>query len=669
MSGGDDTFTTQCNVTLDGDMKFAAFTVSSGDTLDLNGQRIETSDKLDIVGTLTDGGDKSLAVCNNIDTTGTGRNISGESDLILNGSGNVYWGATGGGWNTTFFNGGAYDTWAGQNVFGTTLIGSGDLDVLHDTTFNNIKVATGGELDGNSSTLTATGDFNAAGGLIGKSALSLNGSSDYVDCGTDTSLDLVNAITLEAWVKAEGSESYPRIVSKQAVTGRSTNESCYQLGLREGATAGPRFSVGGVFDIYSGSEAATTDNTDFGDIVDGKWHHLVGTYDKVNTRMYLDGKKIYDSTANTAVIRTNSSEPLTIGVSEFDDVKEYYYDGLLGRVSIWSVALTQTQIRDMMFKNYTDATTTNCVAWYQFDEGTGVDVADSTTTNDGTYNGAWAGAGTFTYGTSTLVMSGTGTLDMKYPLNLVYNLTVSGTTTIKNTGDPSGVIDVKGATCNIAGTLLSSSSEALRLYGSTPTSDNITLSLGNAATSIPDLHVLYAYAGGTTTLPALTTKRIFVNGAIALLSGDATITEELQVASNATFKPNGNTTTSKLVDLNGTATLNLQNSSTLILSNTSGLTSESGVTLLAGPGCVISGTSAATTFKSQNDWSVVGKVENLNVTNEELKVTGQVINCTGDIIQQHPSQDANQQLDYDTADDRDIQFGVPDLDKNTELVT
>ena len=64
---------------------------------------------------------------------------------------------------------------------------------------------------------------------------------------------------------------------------------------------------------------------------------------------------------------------------------------------------------------------------------------------------------------------------------------------------------------------------------------------------------------------------------------------------------------------------------------------------------------------------VVGKVENLNVTEEELSVTGQVINCTGDIIQQHPTIDHDQQLDFDTADDRDIILGRY-LDKNTELI-
>ena len=65
--------------------------------------------------------------------------------------------------------------------------------------------------------------------------------------------------------------------------------------------------------------------------------------------------------------------------------------------------------------------------------------------------------------------------------------------------------------------------------------------------------------------------------------------------------------------------------------------------------------------------SVVGNIENLNVTNEELNVTGEVINCTGEIHQWHPALDDAQQLDRDTAEDRDINLGR-DLDKNTELV-
>ena len=67
--------------------------------------------------------------------------------------------------------------------------------------------------------------------------------------------------------------------------------------------------------------------------------------------------------------------------------------------------------------------------------------------------------------------------------------------------------------------------------------------------------------------------------------------------------------------MRNTASLTL-NSSTLKFTNTQGFDiNYTGNTLSAGPGCVISGTSAGTTFKSQNDWAVVGNLTNLNVTN------------------------------------------------------
>ena len=57
-----------------------------------------------------------------------------------------------------------------------------------------------------------------------------------------------------------------------------------------------------------------------------------------------------------------------------------------------------------MFKNFTDATTTNCVGWWQFDEGTGTTAEDlspnGTDFTVGTLaksaEASWAGAGSIT---------------------------------------------------------------------------------------------------------------------------------------------------------------------------------------------------------------------------------------------------------------------------------
>ena len=63
----------------------------------------------------------------------------------------------------------------------------------------------------------------------------------------------------------------------------------------------------------------------------------------------------------------------------------------------------------------------------------------------------------------------------------------------------------------------------------------------------------------------------------------------------------------------------------------------------------------------------MGDIENLDVIDQELVISGKVINCTGDIIQWHHSQDFDQRFDADTADDRDVRLGGPALDNANHL--
>ena len=62
-------FTTQNNITLDGDMKFGTFTVSPGDTLDFNGQRAEFSGTLDNSGNMDIDGALIFAADLNLDSS------------------------------------------------------------------------------------------------------------------------------------------------------------------------------------------------------------------------------------------------------------------------------------------------------------------------------------------------------------------------------------------------------------------------------------------------------------------------------------------------------------------------------------------------------------------------------------------------------------------------
>ena len=646
-------------VRLDGDMEFDAVTVNSGDTLDLNGQRAEFSGLLSSSGTIACGTD-ALVVADSVNTSST---TSGNMNLIETGDGHTHT-LTSSTITNWFLNGGTISNSAHGHAADNIIVGAGKLDVGNNlassTPLVNVTTATGAELDGNTHTLTMSGDFTTSGGLIGKSALNLTGSEEVT--GTDN-LDEVatsNRVTVEAWFKATTDANYRAIFSRGTAWGTGN------IYLYMNSDGNIQFSM---HDL-----GATVTSTTAG-LADGKWHHAAATYDQTNLKLYIDGK-LEATFASTAGLNTQT------GGFKIGDRSGANWEGQIGRVSIWDAALTEAQIREMLFYDFATADSeatipdANCIGWWQFDEGTGTAVADSSTNNaDGTLNSAaWAGAGTFTYGTSTLVFAKSGTQKINY-LNGedIKNLTVNdgSTTELHCIDSTDGFLDVYGnVTVN----------EKLRSPSSGSTQSVLrfrevgTLTIGSdvKTTALSDLYMLnIRLSSGTMDIPELTTQRLrLVIGATARATGDLTLTQDLTVNSGTTFNANGNTIAAKVVDINGTSTFTL-GASALVLNNISGgLTSESGVTLNAGPGCTIGGDASGqkVPFESQNGFQIVGNIDDLNVTNEELTVIGTVTNCTGDILQFTPGHDSTLSLETDTAEDRDIRLGGPSLDNANHLI-
>ena len=64
------------------------------------------------------------------------------------------------------------------------------------------------------------------------------------------------------------------------------------------------------------------------------------------------------------------------------------FDGYLCNIGIWEAVLTQAQVKSIMWKQYTDLTTTesdNLIHWWALDEGTGTSATDSKGGNTGTF--------------------------------------------------------------------------------------------------------------------------------------------------------------------------------------------------------------------------------------------------------------------------------------------
>ena len=284
----------------------------------------------------------------------------------------------------------------------------------------------------------------------------------------------------------------------------------------------------------------------------------------------------------------------------------------------------------------------------------------------------WAGAGTFTKGTSTLTLTGSSK-NITYTGNeVVQNLTISGSYTMNDVAG-NGYLKSDG-NLNISGTLASAGSE----YFAMDSGGTITLT----SATITGLYKIYlAHTSGTVSVPACTTPRLFIagSGGTTQATGDLTITEELEVNSGATFNANGNTIAAKIVDVNG-GTLNLSNSAlNFSVTATSDDFSMTDASTLTTGNTTITGYASATktpaTLPSAGDFEVVGDVKWLDIASGgDLTVVGSVIDCsfadsTANIRQWHHTLDTQQLLDADEAGDDDLRLTKPAFDNSHELMT
>ena len=152
-------------------------------------------------------------------------------------------------------------------------------------------------------------------------ALNLDGNS-WAEVHDNASLDITNTITLEAWVYWDGTANDDGILGKW---GDASSDRCYMLYAGNGTQV--LLFINSV-------------NIQFNGMTTG-WYHIVGTYDKVDMRLYVDGIQRSSSTSLTADIQTNS-KPLEIGTYRYAGLRNYTNPIALPR--IYNRALTATEV-------------------------------------------------------------------------------------------------------------------------------------------------------------------------------------------------------------------------------------------------------------------------------------------------------------------------------------
>lgn len=157
-------------------------------------------------------------------------------------------------------------------------------------------------------------------------ALDFDGVDDYVDCGDGLDFDIV---TVAAWVNVSGGSGERSIVNNWDVAGYGLAYNLYDLGkFHFGIRINGHYSL-----VYSDAI-----------IQQGKWYHVVGTYDGENGYLFVNGIKQADVILESGTI-TDSPVPLLIGANpDTIHAPDKVFNGKIDDVQIYNYALDAGEI-------------------------------------------------------------------------------------------------------------------------------------------------------------------------------------------------------------------------------------------------------------------------------------------------------------------------------------
>ena len=186
---------------------------------------------------------------------------------------------------------------------------TGGADAIKDSTSND-----------NDGTDVGSPNLDVAGQIDGADAF--DGTDDYVDLGNKDSLDITDAITIEAWLKGDYSSS-PGIVS-QGTGGKAIN---YRFGVQIDSTGGLWCNIGDGAEWNGGYF--------FTSLGANQWHYIAFVVSDAELNAYLNGTKSpteYDRT----IINPSATVKTVIGAMDRGNAKKFH--GIIDEVRISDTA-------------------------------------------------------------------------------------------------------------------------------------------------------------------------------------------------------------------------------------------------------------------------------------------------------------------------------------------
>ncbi|MDP1629485.1 MAG: LamG-like jellyroll fold domain-containing protein, partial [bacterium] len=199
----------------------------------------------------------------------------------------------------------------GNKYFATsTLMAHWPMDELSGSTV--------ADKSGFGNTGTAVGTVATSG--INYIARQFNGTSDYVNCTNNSTLQITTG-TVEAWIKTSGAgSSYRGIVVKQVAYGMFLNDNIF-----------------GIYDWGAGAWRSSGVN-----LADNNWHHVAFTFQSGvpnGTFLYIDGSRV----ATTTMTISNQTVGVALGQGTIPGPSQNF-SGIIDEVRIYNRALPLYEI-------------------------------------------------------------------------------------------------------------------------------------------------------------------------------------------------------------------------------------------------------------------------------------------------------------------------------------
>lgn len=195
-------------------------------------------------------------------------------------------------------------------------------------------------------------------------AMEFNGVDQFVSIPHDPALNSF-PLTISFWLQTTQLDSFIGLVAKYV----SGSGNGWDVHLSDGRLRSFHFVDWGSA-IYTGDTAADRPNGGF--VADGSWHQVAYVVDAAGGRLYVDGElKDFLEWRGTPGAPTHPVN-LTLGNAPLlpDGTGDAHFRGRMDEVRIWSLAMTDVEVRASMFSTLT-GNEPGLVAYYNFNQSGG----------------------------------------------------------------------------------------------------------------------------------------------------------------------------------------------------------------------------------------------------------------------------------------------------------